>query len=132
MPDFQPLLGYADYNFKHDHDLDLLEKTMTHPFDGVDVFEENGKTVFGFWLIIDPQKKGSVTLTYNTLSHTADGYQLLWQKQSGTPAFPIYFSFQSPSGKQIASKSDNLQSLNSFLIFNSDLSMDQEVKIGLK
>jgi len=81
---FVPLVDYEAEGYRQDPDLALIESTVYHPFDGVDVFEESGKTVFGFWMITDPQSRSKVMLKYSLKNKNSEGYSLYWQKQSGT------------------------------------------------
>jgi hypothetical protein len=134
ITDFQPLVDYSNGAFKKDADLASLEQGTAHPFDGVDVYEESGKTVFGFWLVVKPKEKRTVTLNYKTPTATADRevYDLLWQKQSGTDNIPFSFSFQLPDGKRVFNQTAGLNSIGSSLMTNSNLDVDKEIKIEYK
>lgn len=132
ITDFRPLIDHEDFGFKRDQELERIESSIKKPFAGVDVFEESGKTVFGFWLITKPKQTKSVTLKYKTPTSVADGkYSLLWQKQSGTGQDQIGFSFKLPDGKSMLNKSAELQTIGNSLILNSDLSVDREIDILL-
>lgn len=150
ITDYKPLIGHVDFGFKKDPDLARIENSTRHPFPDVDVFEESGKTVFGFWLITKPGTTKSVAIGYQVPSasvcacpHTnfgcggesanvCDNYKLYWQKQSGTIDDRINFSFALPEGKQPVNQSEGLQLLGNNLVLNSDLSVDREVDIRLK
>lgn len=110
LTNYRPLVGYEDYNFKSDPELNALEATAFSPFAGVEVFEESDKTVFGFWLLIKPGENKSVIVNYQTPPAADGNYSLLWQKQSGTGADPIRFSF------------------NGKTIYTGDLAMDRELE----
>lgn len=87
ITNFDALIGYEDFDFKIDKDLESIESGISHPMSGVDVFEESGRTVFGFWLITKPGQTKSVTLKYSVTEETAapnGKFSLYWQKQSGT------------------------------------------------
>ena len=130
ITDFQPLIDYE--GFKRDPDLERIEGSVSHPVGGVDISEESGKTVFGFWLIVKPKQTKSVVLKYHTptAGATGEGYALYWQKQSGTGDDHINFSFKLPNGASVVNKSPGLQLLGDNLVLNSDLSVDREIEIN--
>lgn len=130
ITDFKPLINYD--GFKRDFDLELIEKNDSHSVAGVDISEESGKTVFGFWLIVKPKQTKSVVLKYHTpaAGATAGGYALYWQKQSGTGGDHINFSFKLPDGASVVNKNPGLQLLGDNLVLNSDLSVDREIEIN--
>lgn len=132
ITDFTPLIDYD--GFKRDLDLERIEGSVSHPVGGVDVSEESGKTVFGFWLIVKPKQTKSVVLKYHTpVTEAAGGnYSLYWQKQSGTGGDHINFSFKLPDGSSVTDKSPGLQLLGDNLVLNSDLSVDREINIKFK
>ncbi|MEX2053026.1 MAG: DUF4012 domain-containing protein [Candidatus Paceibacterota bacterium] len=130
ITDHRPLLPYPDYNFKKDPDLERIESGIYRPFAGVDVFEESGKTVFGFWLNTGPGQNKSVVVKYKVPAQlTGSGYSLLWQKQSGTNEDKIKFGFKLPDGKQPLQYNSELQPLGDSLILSSDLAVDREINI---
>ncbi len=132
ITDFTPLINYD--GFKRDSDLERIEGNVSHPVAGVDVSEESGKTVFGFWLIVKPKQTKSVVLKYHTpvTGAAGGGYALYWQKQSGTGSDHINFSFKLPDGTSVINQSPDLQLLGDNLVLNSDLSVDKEIKIEFK
>ncbi len=132
LPDFRPLIGYVDFGFKKDPDLAKIEDGTTRPFAGVDVFEESGKTVFGFWLITKPKESKMVTIKYTLPAGNADGYHLLWQKQSGTNTDHVDFSFKVSDGKQATSQNPDMHLIGDSLVLNSDLSVDRNIDIEFK
>ncbi|MBI2063684.1 MAG: DUF4012 domain-containing protein [Candidatus Yanofskybacteria bacterium] len=133
ITDFSPLIGHGDFGFKKDPELAQVEESMTRPVAGVDVFEESGKTVFGFWLITKPKQTKSVTLKYRTpVSAVGGEYNLLWQKQSGTGHDRIAFSLKLPEGKNVINQSPRLQAMGDSLVLNSDLSVDREIDIDFR
>lgn len=133
LVDFAPLLDYSKSNFKVDKDLYGVEQTTANPAPGVDVFNESGKTVFGFWMLTKPGEKKVVTLKYLVPgSVNSGGYSLLWQKQSGTKTNPISFDFVLPESRKLINRSDNLSSLGGALISNTDLASDREFALIFK
>ena len=94
------------------------------------MFEESGKTIFGFWLIIKPKQTKSVVVKYRTpVPFVDDKYILLWQKQSGTGQDQIGFSFNIPEGKGVLNQSAGLQLIGDSLVLDSDLAEDRSVDI---
>lgn len=132
LPNFRPLIGYADYNFKTDPDLGRIESITSHPFPGVDVYTESDKTVFGFWLTVKPQEKRTVTLAYRSPESLSAGrYQLLWQKQPGTRNIKTDFNFHLPAGRTATGFKEGLELIGDKIIFNSDLLIDREIGFDL-
>lgn len=133
ITNYKPLIQYGDFGFKKDPDLERLEAGVAHPYAGVDVFQESGKTVFGFWLVVKPHDKKTVSLSYTVpAGSAADGYHLYWQKQSGTDHDQISFSFKLPDDKQALSRSEGLQLVGNTLTLDSDLLLDREVDIKFR
>ena len=132
ITDFKPLIDYD--GFKRDSDLELIEKNDSHSVAGVNISEESGKTVFGFWLIVKPKQTKSVVLKYHTpvAGATSGGYALYWQKQSGTGGDHINFSFKLPDGASVVDKSPGLQLLGNSLVLNSDLAEDRSIDITFR
>ena len=130
LVDFRPLLGYADFGFKDDPDLQKIQMITEHPFTDVDVTEENGKTVIGFWLVVKPKEKKSVVVEYETKDFSTDNdYSLLWQKQSGTAGIQASFVFELANKITVSGLSQDLQRVGDSIIFNSDLSTDKSLEM---
>ena len=111
----------------------MIEDNTQHPVAGVDVFEESGRTIFGFWLITKAGQKNSVVLKYKTTeTDLANGYDFYWQKQSGTGSDQMNFSFKLPDGASVTNYNPGLQLLGNNLVLNSDLSVDREVDIEFR
>ncbi len=123
-----PLMHYEDYGFKKDPDLEMLEKNTTHPYAGVDVSDESGKTVFGFWLVTKPKESKTVTLKYSTPAENGR-YALLWQKQSGTDGYNMNFNFKIPAGNRARLNSPDLKLIGDSAVMSSDLSVDRKIDI---
>jgi len=126
ITDFRALIGYSDFNFKIDPDLTKIESSMAHPSEDIDIFEESGKTVFGFWLVLNPKQTKSVTVEYESGARSEpNGYSLLWQKQSGTNSDPINIKITPPKNKKISGNQSGVGD-------NSDLLVDREIKINFQ
>lgn len=140
ITDYRPLIGHDDFGFKKDPDLARVEASINNPFPDVDVFEESGKTVFGFWLITKPGQTKSAEISYQIpyasvcvkSANVCDGYKLYWQKQSGTIGDRINFSFALPEEKQAIDISKDLQLLGNNLVLNSDLTIDRDIDFKLR
>ena len=136
-PNYKPLISFSDLGFKVDPDLGKIEATVSHPIDGIDVFEESGKTVIGFWLNTKAKKVSTMTLVYNVPVSQNDSYELLWQKQSGTDGDQARVNLQAPEGLTpsiplIDKGEGNLQIIGNTAVYDADLSLDREVKIVFK
>lgn len=127
--DYRPIVDYGGPAFQSDPDLAAINETLNRPSNGADVFEESGKTVFGFWLVVKPKEKKSVTLEYTSPIAASGQYSLLWQKQSGTGGFPLSFSLSLPEGKAALNKSPLLENVTGGLTSSSDLSIDREFRV---
>ncbi|MEK7616288.1 MAG: DUF4012 domain-containing protein [Patescibacteria group bacterium] len=126
---YKPLVNYKDLGFNEDPDLAAVERTMTHPVEGIDVFEESGKTVFGFWLNTKPKKVNTMTLAYETPVPGTDRYDLLWQKQSGSEGDQMHVSITPPSPLAVRGETEGIQIIGNTAVYDNDLSLDREVKV---
>ncbi len=126
---FKSIVTYSDdsLGYVRDNDLAMIENGIDHPLPDVDVFEETGKTVFGFWMITQPHNSSSVMIRYSLPRSETKGYTLLWQKQSGTPGDKAYASFVG-SGALNTSDAD-LKKTENGLLWNGDLTLDHEFHI---
>lgn len=134
ITDFRSLIGHEDFGFKSDPDLQKIESTITRPFAGVDVFEETGRTVFGFWLITKPKQDKSVVLKYSVPARMSGGdkYSLLWQKQAGTGRDRAGLKLSIPDSLTLISHSPDLQPVGDNIVMDSDLSIDHLIDITFK
>ena len=108
---YTPLIDYSMGEFAKDSDLVKYESGSKLLPNGVRVFNENGKTVFGFWIQLEPGKSQTVTLEYQTPASVTkpDQLVLLWQKQSGMRDVKINFALTPPSGRQLLYQYPDLQ-----------------------
>jgi len=100
---FTPVIrNYSGTDYIEDADLKKYEGETTTPLKGVKQFEEADKTVFGFWLFLQPGETKSITLKYKTpLQLSENEYLLTVQKQPGTPDDDFNFAFALPDKKEI-------------------------------
>ena len=135
-PSFKPLVDFEKLGFKPDGDLEQIEKTASRPAPGVDVFEESGKTVIGYWQITKPQRTSIVTLKYHVpksaLDLKSDEYKLYWQKQSGSEGDTARWSAKIPDGSELSARDPSVQMIGDNLIFDAVLDTDQQIKIGFE
>lgn len=108
---YTPLIDYSIGEFAKDSDLVKYEGGSKLLPNGVRVFNENGKTVFGFWIQLEPGKSQTTTLQYQTLATVTkpDQLVLLWQKQSGMRDVKVNFALTPPSGRQLLYQYPDLQ-----------------------
>lgn len=80
-----PLINYYNSSFRPDPDIRFIEENTNHNQSlNLDIFEDAGKTVFGFWLITEPKQKKTVTLKYKVpLGLNDEKINLYIQKQPG-------------------------------------------------
>lgn len=130
--DYKPLVDYVNLGFKSDPELAALDALLIHPQEGVDVFEESGKTVFGFWMVVKPKKTISATVTYSVpadiLGLDQSGYALQWQKQSGSDGDQMHLSAKIPGNATLTSHSPDAQLIGDTVTMDADLSIDRQVQ----
>ncbi|TSC74671.1 MAG: Uncharacterized protein G01um101444_232 [Parcubacteria group bacterium Gr01-1014_44] len=135
---FSPLADYADgWGFVADADLVAYENKIVRLRPGVQQFSEGGpptgeasKTVFGFWLVVEPGKTKTVTLKYETpVRLDDDRYSLLVQKQPGTLQDVFNFSLALPKNRQVIYKSPGLTFHGDSVNFETKLLKDMEIEI---
>lgn len=135
---FPPLVDYEeDGSFVFDSDLKAYEQKAVTVKPGVKQFEENssgfsekGKTVFGFWLTVEPGQTKTVTLKYETpIEIGGDRYSLLVQKQPGTLEDSFSFSLALPPGKQVIYKDPDLTLSGDSIDFQTKLFKDAVIEI---
>jgi hypothetical protein len=85
---FNPLVNYSKGSFKRDPDVQLMEESTNHNRQfNVEISEDAGKTVFGFWVVVEPKETKTVTLNYKVpLGLKEEETQLYVQRQPGAKA----------------------------------------------
>ncbi|MBI2677105.1 MAG: DUF4012 domain-containing protein [Candidatus Yanofskybacteria bacterium] len=119
---FKPLIDYKESaTFVTDADLENYESSP----------KESGKSVFSFWLKLEPGQSQEVVLEYRTpINVGAGNYTLLVQKQPGTTDDEFNFIFQLPAGKKVTYKYPELATQDDVVYFDTYLLKD--LVIGLK
>ena len=127
-----PLIEY-DGTFSVDDDLKKYEAGASTE-KNIKILNESGKTVFGFWMLLNPGETKTVTLKYLTPIKVESGeYSLLIQKQPGTIQDKLSFSFVPPDDKNIVFRyPDSLQAINGAIVLDSDLLIDRVVGLRWK
>ena len=106
------------------------EKGANQIESGVKEWREAGKTVFGFWLNVEPGKTEKVVLKYETSVQIKDNsYSLLVQKQPGTLEDFFSHSFDLPEDKQIIYKNQDLILSDDTATFQTKLLTDTELQV---
>ena len=128
---FTPIVDYADgQGFVTDSDLVAYEQNAIRLKPGVNQFSEQNKTIFGFWLIVEPGKTKTVSLKYETPIKMEDNYySLLVQKQPGTLEDSFSFSMALPTGKQVIYRTPNLIMSGDSINFETKLLKDTDLEI---
>jgi len=96
-----PLVDYSLPQYLVDPDLEKIEmSSQILPFEGVDLFFENGKKVIGFWVFTKKGKSSEVVLKYKVFKkiNSPKNWQLLYQKQSGVK-MPIEVVLEDEEGE---------------------------------
>ncbi len=130
--DFKPLVNYKSIGgYEEDEDLKNYESNSEELFPGVKKFSEAGKTVFGFWLKLEPGQEKEVTLRYKIpLDLNKKEYTLLVQKQAGTIDDKFSFNLELPAGEAVIYKYPDLSADGNLVEFQGNLVKD--FMLGLK
>ena len=128
---FSPITDYENGDdFVTDTDLAEYEKGANQIESGVKEWREAGKTVFGFWLNVEPGKTEKVVLKYETSVQIKDNsYSLLVQKQPGTLEDFFSHSFDLPEDKQVIYKNQDLILSDDTATFQTKLLTDTELQV---
>jgi hypothetical protein len=111
-----PLIDIEDSERYHiDPDLGMTIESAIHlDEEGVDIFEESGKTVFGFWHIIDPGQSKTITLRWQLpfkAGFSPPRYAILFQSQSGVDGV-FQHMIELPKGSKINSVEPAVQTID--------------------
>ncbi len=130
-PNYKPLIDYtANKQFVRDEDLTKLETSGTTMPNGVTTYREAGKNEFGFWLITDPGKTKSVTITYKVPKALADKtYNLYVQKQPGLVVKDFTFALTSPAGLSASASYPTLANSGGEYTYSASLTIDLPIKV---
>ncbi len=130
---FAPLVDYSK-GFRTDEDLAKLEQTyQTDRERGVTVFQEAGKTGFGFWMLVDPGTTKTVQVEYTVpTAYARSDYRFVLQKQPGLSLRNFQFDLALPPGISLADSAPNLRKAGNFYTFSGVLERDLEVAATLK
>jgi hypothetical protein len=124
---FKPLVSYNDTTYTNDPDVLSIESHTTHPVPGVDIFEESGKKVVGFWIVLKPQQSQTVNVRYTVPNENQTGYHLTWQKQIGLMNTSFAFTFPlAQNAKMITTDPTTIQDSN-LVTRSGDFLNDQEI-----
>jgi hypothetical protein len=101
--------------------------------------EEDGKTVFGTFLIVPRGQQVASSLSYTlpiSIVQTSGAgwvYHLLWQKQPGALPWPVNIMLQWPENMQLsAAQPQPIETTAQSATFQFNLDMDHEVRVSLK
>lgn len=103
QPAYRPLLNYAtEKTALRDGDLQKLEDTYRQGVGGATLFEESGKTGFGFWMSVNPGTTGSVQLEYVVpAKFVSSDYTLYLQRQPGLDFSDVEVAIQKTGGVSV-------------------------------
>ncbi|MCL4352969.1 DUF4012 domain-containing protein [Patescibacteria group bacterium] len=99
-----------------------------------DVYNEDGKSIVGFLINVDPNKTKTVTLSYSSLQRIAldSGfftYDLQVFKQPGTGSDPFALTISYPPGFRVFSSNHKLRSFKNSVSILSRLNMDKDYRV---
>ena len=136
-----PSKFFDDVSADLQKDIDLLSVETQRQKDeksGTDIYNENGKTVFGHWFLLPAGAIGQVTIKYRlpfTLSLNNENtyfYSLLTQKQAGTKDTKLTSNLiVNENFKIIAKFPSDLPGEEKQISFNSVLNTDQYYGVAL-
>ncbi|HXK36423.1 MAG TPA: hypothetical protein VJ553_02480, partial [Candidatus Paceibacterota bacterium] len=99
-PTYHPLLDYTDPEVRAKRDADLVSFEATMQRDerwDATVFEESGKTAFGFWMEVKPGETGQVQIEYAVpASAFSKDYMLYVQRQPGIKISNLEITLDKP------------------------------------
>ncbi|OGN08441.1 MAG: hypothetical protein A2750_01835 [Candidatus Yanofskybacteria bacterium RIFCSPHIGHO2_01_FULL_45_42] len=130
---FSPLINYANAGFAQDPDLVAIEKGEYLKDKGVSITSESGKTVFGFWMIVNPGETKTVELEYSIpLEYARSDYKLLVQKQPGLTIDNFEFVLDVSKETQVVKSLPLLSQIGSLYSLDMALDKDLLISIGFK
>ncbi len=111
-PPLLELESESDYSFDPDIMMSI-ESALHLEEENLDIFEESGRTVFGFWHIIDPGKTKSISIRWKLpykAGFAPPHYSFLFQTQSGVKG-TFQHTIELPRGSSILSVEPQVESL---------------------
>jgi hypothetical protein len=132
QPNYAPMMNYPKTDFQRDADLEKLEATMRRE-QGIVVFEESGKTEFGFWMIVDSGEIKTVELEYEVPSAYAQSdYQLYLQKQPGIEIPRFEWNLVIPADRRMTDATPRLTVVEGAYHFVGSLAKDLSLRAVLE
>lgn len=133
-PTYKPLVNYASNGFKKDPDLALFEETARESeFKGVKIYNEAGKTEFGFWMITDPGITKTVAFEYSIPEHLAGSdYKLYIQRQPGLKVSNFELTLNPPAGKGLTTVAPELNKVGDVYTYSNKLEKDLILRASFK
>ncbi len=125
----QDPIDYLKENFKEDEDIANSTRGLIN-LDGVDIFKESQRTVFGSWLYVSPKEEVNYKIEYVLpFKISSDGlYSLYLQKQPGQINNKLTVTIKYPNNFRIKEKSDFLKiTENNNLYFESLFEQDEQL-----
>jgi hypothetical protein len=132
-PAYRPILEYTDANSRRDPDLEKLESTYKQDAHGVTVFEESGKTGFGFWMTVQPGSVEDVQIEYVVPArYISADYSLYIQRQPGLSMSDVEVTIQKDSGTRVTSSQPAMQEWPDSWRVHSKLVQDFELRARMQ
>lgn len=129
---FRSVTSYA--NAVYDPDLDALESSAVYLQEqDVTLYEESGRTAFGFWLVVEPGQTREVRLRWTTPSEFADrDYELYVQRQPGLDVRNFEWTVSAGPGARLLSSSPALVPVRDLWRLRSGLETDLSVSASFE
>lgn len=138
----EPPVNYDKLGFVSDDLVSKLEDSIEIDQEtGTEIWEENGKTVFGNWVYVSPQEKVKVVYKYklpfkvlpNKEIEKMDNYSVLYQKQSGINTSVLNSELILNSDQEIFWQyPETIQERNNLLEYNTNLEKDRFMGVVIK
>ena len=135
--DYKPPLDYSQFGFVKDDLVSSSDDSLRHDdATGVDVFQENGRTVFGAWNFVSPGETVVLTFKYKApislYSSNAALWNMIVEKQAGISQ-DIDYSVDFPLGWEVVwTDEKNMSRAGNHFSYQGRLNSDLAFKAVIK
>jgi hypothetical protein len=133
LPDESFFKNPPDYLIEDSYIAETEALAIVHK-SGAKIYNENNKTVFANWLVLDPGESRTVVLRYRLPKKvsTNDNYELLVQKQPGSVNASFYYSLLPSSGMELIDDTGVIYTSKDVFGFRSGLEKDRNIQLRIK
>jgi hypothetical protein len=129
---FRQLVSYANALF--DPDLDAVESSAI--YDGardVTIYEESGRTVFGFWLVVEPGETKETQIQWTTPhAYAGTDYALYIQRQPGLEVSGLTWELSVTGSVRLGQSSPALTATNGIWRLSHPLATDLPISVSFE